>query len=103
MLASPLLRATSLLISLRYVLAVGPLVELGYTTYLGTELQNGVTQWLGMRFATPPLGDLRFRAPEDPPAIKGVQSASAVSTFFMNNATSVLKDFQSRGSTARFV
>ena len=103
MLASPLLRATSLLISLRYVLAVGPLVELGYTTYLGTELQNGVTQWLGMRFATPPLGDLRFRAPEDPPAIKGVQSASAVSNFFMNNTTSVLKDFQSRGSTARFV
>ncbi|KAI5118841.1 hypothetical protein M0805_006161 [Coniferiporia weirii] len=56
-------------------LAVGPLVDVGYTRYLGTELQNGVTQWLGLRFAAPPLGELRFRAPADPPRNDTIQVA----------------------------
>ncbi|KAK4230762.1 Alpha/Beta hydrolase protein [Podospora fimiseda] len=41
-------------------------VDLGYTTYLGTRQHNGVNAFLGMRYAAPPLGDLRWRAPVEP-------------------------------------
>ncbi|GAB7361455.1 hypothetical protein MBLNU230_g1511t1 [Neophaeotheca triangularis] len=51
--------------------AVDPLVHLGYTSYRGTPLQNGITQWLGVRYAAPPVGDLRFREPQDPPGSHG--------------------------------
>ena len=53
-------------ISVLKVYAVRPLVDLGYARYEGISLSNGVSQWLGMRFAAPPLGNLRFRAPADP-------------------------------------
>ena len=43
------------------------LVDLNYTQYQGAKLSNGITQWLGMRYAAPPLGQLRFKAPQDPP------------------------------------
>ncbi|KFY70659.1 hypothetical protein V498_10282, partial [Pseudogymnoascus sp. VKM F-4517 (FW-2822)] len=43
-----------------------PQVDLGYAQYQGSRLAIGVDQYLGMRFAAPPLGDLRFRAPQDP-------------------------------------
>ncbi|KAF7356434.1 Carboxylic ester hydrolase [Mycena venus] len=43
-----------------------PEVNLDYATYVGTALDAGVTQFLGMRFAAPPLGNLRWRAPADP-------------------------------------
>jgi Carboxylesterase family len=42
------------------------LVELDYAQYNGLANGDGVSAWLGMRFAAPPLGDLRFRAPADP-------------------------------------
>ncbi|KAK7963359.1 triacylglycerol [Apiospora saccharicola] len=48
--------------------AVDPLVDLKYTKLQGTPLGNGATQWLGVRYAAPPIGDLRFAAPIDPPA-----------------------------------
>ncbi|KAK4170113.1 lipase 1 [Cladorrhinum sp. PSN259] len=41
-------------------------VNLTYTTYQGTRLTNGVNEFLGMRYAAPPLGDLRWRAPVEP-------------------------------------
>ncbi|KAK3110842.1 hypothetical protein LTR53_014459 [Teratosphaeriaceae sp. CCFEE 6253] len=41
-------------------------VDLGYSQYEGYTAQ-GVNQWLGMRFAAPPTGDLRWRAPQPPP------------------------------------
>lgn len=43
-----------------------PTVDLGYATYKGTRLEAGVDQYLGIRYAQPPVGDLRFRAPRDP-------------------------------------
>ncbi|KAL5528651.1 hypothetical protein ACEPAF_7787 [Sanghuangporus sanghuang] len=55
--------------------AVDPLVDVGNTRYLGTALPNGISQWLGIRYAAPPLGNLRFRAPVDPPANDTVQVA----------------------------
>ncbi|ESZ91062.1 hypothetical protein SBOR_8556 [Sclerotinia borealis F-4128] len=51
------------------------LVNLGYAQYQGTLLSLGITQYLGMRYASPPLGDLRFRAPQPPQSLSGVQNA----------------------------
>lgn len=58
--------------------AQSPVVNLGYASYQGRSLPNGVSQWLGMRFAAPPVGDLRFAAPQDPPTQQGVQKANHV-------------------------
>lgn len=59
------------------VSAVNPLVQLSYSTYRGVALKNGVTQWLGLRYAAPPLGNLRFQAPQSPLATNGTQNANA--------------------------
>ncbi|GKT62252.1 para-nitrobenzyl esterase [Colletotrichum tofieldiae] len=49
------------------VQAVDPLVDLGYTKLQGVAEPGGATRWLGVRYAAPPLGQLRFAAPVDPP------------------------------------
>lgn len=54
------------------------LVGLNYAKYEGTALPGGITQWLGMRFAAPPLGDLRWRAPREPHHERGIQKADQV-------------------------
>ncbi|KAK3938740.1 Alpha/Beta hydrolase protein [Diplogelasinospora grovesii] len=54
---------------------VNPVVNLTYTSYNGTHLISGITQWLGMRYAAPPLGDLRFQPPQDPSSNDTVQDA----------------------------
>lgn len=61
--------------------AVDVTVSLDYSTYVGTAQTGGtgVTQWLGIRYAAPPLGDLRFARPQDPPVVNTTQQASAVS------------------------
>ncbi|KAL4872176.1 hypothetical protein BDV12DRAFT_211123 [Aspergillus spectabilis] len=51
-------------------------VDLGYAQYKGQALSNGVAQWLGIRYASPPLGSLRFSAPQDPEEVSGIQDAS---------------------------
>lgn len=61
--------------------AVQPTVDLGYSKYEGVALPNGVSQWLGIRFASPPLDGLRFRAPVDPPRNTTLQIASEVFKF----------------------
>lgn len=63
---------------IKLVFAVPPLVDVNYTKYLGSELPNGVSQWLGIRFAAPPVGNLRFRAPVDPLKNDTVQIADEV-------------------------
>ncbi|KKZ63977.1 cholinesterase [[Emmonsia] crescens] len=55
--------------------AVDPLVNLGYAKYKGAKNPGGVTHWLGMRYAAPPLGNLRFSAPKDPIREKNLQRA----------------------------
>ncbi|KAM0434626.1 hypothetical protein ACHAPT_003724 [Fusarium lateritium] len=50
-------------------------VDLGYSKYRGRELGNGITVFLGMRYAKPPVDDLRWRAPEAPESTEDIQSA----------------------------
>lgn len=63
---------------LSLTVAQSPVVNLDYASYRGRSLPNGVSQWLGMRFAAPPVGDLRFAAPQDPKTQQGVQNATNV-------------------------
>ncbi|OAQ96147.1 hypothetical protein LLEC1_03600 [Akanthomyces lecanii] len=57
--------------------ATAPLIHLDYATYRGSRADGaGVDQFLGMRFAKPPLGDLRFRAPQEPAHEDQVQDAA---------------------------
>ena len=66
------------------ILAVSPIVDLGYTSYRGTTLANDITQWLGIRYAAPPLGHLRFRAPLDPLPNKAVIDADTYGPFCLS-------------------
>ena len=65
-------------IGIRDVAAVDSLVDLSYTKLQGAAQEIGVTQWLGVRFAAPPLGSLRFAAPQDPPSTTSVVDATKV-------------------------
>lgn len=67
------------------VAAVDPLVKLNYTSYEGTALANGISQWLGLRYAAPPVGDLRFAAPQDPPVNSTTQIADKVWHFWLRD------------------
>ena len=55
-----------------------PVVDLGYAKYQGTSSPAGIKQWLGMRYAAPPVGDLRFAAPQDPVKEDKIIKASKV-------------------------
>ena len=46
---------------------------------------DGVTTWLGIPFAAPPVGDLRWRAPEPPVAWQGVRLADHFGAPCMQN------------------
>jgi hypothetical protein len=66
------------LIDLGKPLGKNPIIDLGYTKYQGVTRKTGVTQWLGIRYAAPPLGDLRFAEPKDPLKEPAVQRADKV-------------------------
>ncbi|RAL03185.1 EstA precursor [Aspergillus ibericus CBS 121593] len=53
-----------------------PVIDLNYARYQGNRLAGGVDEFLGMRYASSPVGDLRFRAPQDPPTNNTLQSAT---------------------------
>ncbi|KAI9171239.1 putative secreted lipase [Paramyrothecium foliicola] len=53
----------------------GPVLDLGYATYKGTYLNNNISEFLGLRYAQPPTGQLRWRAPVDPEPIEGITRA----------------------------
>lgn len=61
--------------------AVKPLVDVNYSKYQGIPLENGITQWMGVRYAAPPVGDLRFAAPRDPVKNKTTIVADTVRTW----------------------
>ncbi len=58
--------------------AKGPIVDLGYAKYQGGRLGTGVDEFLGVRYAKPPIGNRRFRAPEDPSSELEMQDATKV-------------------------
>ncbi|KAF9885872.1 hypothetical protein FE257_012250 [Aspergillus nanangensis] len=70
------------LLSSHYVcgLPPSPIVDLGYSRYRGIRLPAGIDEYLGMRYAAPPLGDLRFRSPRDPVSTPGVQDVAKASS-----------------------
>ncbi|VDC03514.1 unnamed protein product [Peniophora sp. CBMAI 1063] len=52
-------------------------VDLGYATYqTDANIDIGVTSFLGVRYAAPPTGEQRFRAPQPPANVTGVQNAT---------------------------
>jgi hypothetical protein len=53
-------------------------VDLNYTSYEGLRLPNGVNAFLGMRYAAPPVGQLRWRAPVEPTRTNTVELATQV-------------------------
>lgn len=55
-----------------------PLVDLGYAKYHGIRLPSKVDQFLGVRYAKAPLGDLRFRGPQEPDVVDGIQDGTKV-------------------------
>ncbi|GJJ10761.1 hypothetical protein Clacol_004989 [Clathrus columnatus] len=73
-----LLRLTSLVAVLGAAATASQssIVDLGYSVYEGITQSNGQNQFLGIRYAAPPLGDLRFRAPQPPLTTTGVQPAT---------------------------
>ncbi|KAH7928321.1 alpha/beta-hydrolase [Leucogyrophana mollusca] len=57
--------------------ASAPIVDLGYASYQGSlDPTTNVTTFKGIRYAAPPLGDLRFAAPQPPTTESGVQPAT---------------------------
>ncbi|KAJ7056802.1 Alpha/Beta hydrolase protein [Mycena amicta] len=54
-----------------------PIVDVGYAKYQGTVSSTGIGQFLGIRYAAPPTGHLRFRAPQRPRNITGLQNATS--------------------------
>ncbi|KAM0562320.1 hypothetical protein ACHAPJ_002007 [Fusarium lateritium] len=73
---SNLILVTALALFFTFSNAVAPFVGLSYSNYKGNDLGNGVTQWLGMRYAAPPVGQLRFMPPQDPVRSRGTKDAS---------------------------
>ncbi|TVY32411.1 Lipase [Lachnellula occidentalis] len=65
-----------------------PVVDLEYSQYHGIGLESGVNQYLGMRYAAPPLGDLRFRAPANPLKISVPPVCLAMDTKLPSNTHS---------------
>jgi hypothetical protein len=74
-------------------------VDLGYTQYEGYKLPSGINQWLGMRYAAAPLGDLRFKAPQDPPK-SGKQTAHKVRLHLISRTPDLLLTFHSMEPSA---
>ncbi|PPQ80632.1 hypothetical protein CVT25_001638 [Psilocybe cyanescens] len=67
--------------SIATVVAAPPIVNLGYAQYQGMVVQDEVTnathtQFLGLRYAAPPTGSNRFRAPALPATTPGIQQAN---------------------------
>ena len=57
---------------------LGEEINLGYTTIQGLSYPGGISQWLGVRYAQPPLGPLRFAAPQNVTSNSTVQMATQV-------------------------
>ncbi|KAK8061332.1 hypothetical protein PG994_007698 [Apiospora phragmitis] len=58
-------------------LGVQDIVRTNCGVYNGqSSAKDGITRWLGMRYAAPPVGNLRFEPPQDPQCVDRIQEAS---------------------------
>ena len=64
---------------------LGPKIDLGYTTVQGLSYPGGISQWLGVRYAQPPVGNLRFVEPHNVTANSSVQMVTQVSFFSLHS------------------
>ncbi|KAK9772845.1 putative Carboxylic ester hydrolase [Seiridium cardinale] len=69
--------------------AVLSTVTIGCNSYTGVNNSLGVTQWLGVRYAAPPLGNLRFSPPQDPPCSSINQSAATHGNICLSTGASI--------------
>jgi carboxylesterase type B len=76
--------------------AISPIVDLGYRKYRGQEHANGLTEWLGIQYAAPPVGELRFAAPKDPPHKNGVEDADKVNKLYASHGNCVTETLIAR-------
>ena len=53
-------------------------VDLDYAKYQGVNEDGGISHWWGIRYAAPPVGDFRFRAPQPPATNATLQNADTV-------------------------
>jgi para-nitrobenzyl esterase len=51
-------------------------VQISSGTLAGTRDERGICAWLGIPYAAPPVGELRFAAPQPPPAWTGERDAT---------------------------
>ena len=65
-------------LGLHHQRALPGMVDLGYSKYQGRAVGGGISQWLGIRYAAPPVGDLRFAAPRSPSINDTIQQADQV-------------------------
>lgn len=79
LIAAPVVAALFLTSTASSSCSRNPAVRLSNGAYEGTKLRNGVDQFIGMRYAAPPLGDLRWRAPRQPAKHSGIEQAYSVS------------------------
>lgn len=61
---------------------LGAVVDLGYTKYQGDTYPGGISQWLGLRYAQPPVGHLRFAAPQSITGNGNLEMATEVRQIF---------------------
>jgi para-nitrobenzyl esterase len=67
--------ASSVLLFSGFLNAVEEPISLSHGQVSGLELDSGIQAFLGIPFAAPPVGDLRWKAPEPPTPWQGVQIA----------------------------
>jgi hypothetical protein len=74
---------------------ISTLIDLGYSKYQGTALSNGVNQYLALRFAAPPTGDLRWRAPAPALHTAEIQDATSFGPICLGTGTTLPSDSES--------
>ncbi|KAJ7183623.1 Alpha/Beta hydrolase protein [Mycena filopes] len=77
-----------------------PVIDLGYAQYQGTVSPANISHFLGIRFSAAPIGDLRFRAPQAPVNVTGIQQATIQPNqcFQSSNGLSPTNPLETRGA-----
>ena len=88
-----LLSISALLVSFSTTaLAVEDPVQLTSGQVSGVELDDGVTVFRGIPFAAPPVGDLRWKAPQPPTPWKGVRAADTFGAVCMQRGRQLMSE-----------